>query len=300
MSTQKPLLSVIIPTFDRADYLWATVEDLLRQNFADFELLIIDQSPDATPVPSDPRVHYHRVPLIGPLAGMNEGIARARGEIILILNDDVTLGGPGFLDAHLACYQNPKVGGVGGRIVDRVLRPNTHRIQCKVAWTGRTIENLTGSASRFLQSVPGANMSFRAEVFRQIGGFDTGYVGTTLLGETDFATRARKAGWALMFAPEASLLHLSASRGGVRTDPLVTECWRFRNTGYYVAKHRGFLGLLPFGLTFSAIAAKRACQWRDMGALPKLWRAMVEGVLAGQKQHRKTPPYERLCSYGSS
>ena len=92
MSRHKSRLSIIIPTFDRADYLWATVEDLLRQDFTEFELLIIDQSPEATPVPNDPRVHYYRVPPIGPLAGINEGIERACGEIILILNDDVTLG----------------------------------------------------------------------------------------------------------------------------------------------------------------------------------------------------------------
>ena len=109
MSRHKSRLSIIIPTFDRADYLWATVEDLLRQDFTEFELLIIDQSPEATPVPNDPRVHYYRVPPIGPLAGINEGIERACGEIILILNDDVTLGRSDFLDAHMSYYQDPRV-----------------------------------------------------------------------------------------------------------------------------------------------------------------------------------------------
>jgi hypothetical protein len=42
-----------------------------------------------------------------------------------------------------------------------------------------------------------------------------------------------------MFAPKAELLHLAAASGGVRCDKLAREYSRFRNTGYYVAKHRG-------------------------------------------------------------
>jgi GT2 family glycosyltransferase len=283
-----PRLSIIIPTRNRPHHLRAVVNQLLNEQcFTDFELIIIDQTSDTPPVQyNDPRVHYHRVPLIGPLAGMNEGVVRTCGEIILFLNDDVYIPKRDFLAAHLACYLNPEVGGVGGRIIDRVLKPNTRRIQCKVSWTGRTVENLTGHKCCKLHSVKGTNMSFRAIVFWQVGLFDTGYTGTTLLGETDLATRVRAAGWNLIFAPKAELVHLAASSGGVRCDKLAWEYSRFRNTGYYVAKHRGFLGLLPFGLMFSAIAAKRAWQWREIGALPKLWRAMGEGVLAGQKQHR--------------
>ncbi len=288
-----PRLSIIIPTRNRPHHLRAVVNQLLNeQYFTDFELIIIDQTSDPPPVQyNDPRVHYHHVPLIGPLAGINEGVVRACGEVILILNDDVVIRERDFLDEHLACYRDPKVGGVGGRIIDRVTKPNTRRIQCKVTWTGRTVENLTGHKPCKLHSVAGTNMSFRTNVFWQVGLFDTGYTGNALLGETDLATRVRAAGWTLMFAPKAELLHLAAPSGGVRCDKLTREYSRFRNTGYYVAKHRGFLGLPPFGLTFSAIAAKRAWEWRDVGALPKLWRAMGEGVLAGQKQHsRKSLP----------
>ena len=133
-------------------------------------------------------------------------------------------------------------------------------------------------------------MSFRAEVFRQIGGFDTGYAGTALLGETDLATRARKAGWALMFAPRASLVHLSASRGGVRTDPLITECWRFHNTGYYVGKHRGLIGFVPFVLTFALIAVKRAWQWHRPSVVAELLKAMLDGSRAGLAVRRVHAP----------
>jgi hypothetical protein len=70
-----PRLSIIIPTRNRPYHLRAVVDQLLtEQYFTDFELIIIDQTSDPPPVQyNDPRVHYHRIPLIGPLAGINEG-----------------------------------------------------------------------------------------------------------------------------------------------------------------------------------------------------------------------------------
>jgi GT2 family glycosyltransferase len=277
-------LSIIIPTYNRADFLCATVGQLLRQDFTEFELIIIDQTPDPPPLQhSDPRIRYYRVPVPGAPTAKNEGVLRARGEIILFLDDDVSIQQPDFLDAHLVCYGNPKVGGVGGRVIDEVNVPNTRRTRDTVTWTGRILHNLTGEFSCALESARGANMSFRAEVFREIGGFDPGYSGTAFLEETDFATRMRAAGWSLMFSPRASLVHFSAPRGGVRTDPQTTEHSRFRNTGYYVAKHRGLVGLLPVIPTFGAIALNRAWKWRNPGVLLSLARAMRDGIGAGLK-----------------
>ena len=221
----------------------------------------------------------------------NEGISRARGAIVLFLDDDVEIQGQGFLDAHLVYYGNPNIGGVGGHVVDRVNVPNARRTRDTVTWTGRIVHNLTGSRSCALESARGANMSFRAEVFQQIGGFDPGYTGTAFLEETDFATRMRAAGWILMFSPHACLVHFSAPRGGVRADPQAGELSRFHNTGYYIAKHRGLVGLLPVVPTFGAIALKRAWKSRNLGVLPSLSRAMLEGIRAGltlRMEHRRT------------
>jgi GT2 family glycosyltransferase len=283
-----PQLSIIIPTYNRPDYLRATVEQVLEQNFTDFELIIIDQSPEPISLPSDSRLHYyHFATRLGAPQAKNEGIARANGEIFVFLDDDIKLSSKDFLAEHSVCYTDPIVGGVAGRVLDQVVRPNTRSTQSIITWGGRTVENLTGTKACTIGSARGANMSLRAEVFRRVGGFDPGYTGNALLEELDMTTRVRAAGWRLVFTPKAELVHFSAPHGGVRSNPQSQEYFRFRNTAYYVAKHRGLIGLLPFALTFSIIAARRAWQWRAWGEWLVLMQAAYEGSIAGAHISRR-------------
>ena len=82
----------------------------------------------------------------------------------------------------------------------------------------------------------------------------------------------------MIFEPRAELLHLSASSGGVRvSDEIVREGWRFQLTCYFVLKHRGRLGLLPFGATFGLIGLLRTLRWLRPNTIPLLWAACGRG-----------------------
>ena len=143
--------------------------------------------------------------------------------------------------------------------------------------------NLWGIDRMEIPSLKGANMSYRAEAVHQVGGFDRNYIGTALLEDTDYSHRVRVAGWKLIFEPAAELVHLSALTGGVRVeDALRAERWRFRSTAYYVRKHRGVAGLVPFAVTFGGIALSRAVRWRSPAALRELARAGADGLRAFQ------------------
>jgi GT2 family glycosyltransferase len=286
--SRRPKLSVVIPTFNRPDYLHSTVRQVLDQRFTDYELCVLDQSPlniveaqaarFAAEFP-DPRLRYYWLEAKGTSNAKNEGISRTTGEIILFIDDDVILLSPDFLGAHVERYVVPSIGGVGGRVIERRIVSNARRTRSRVTWGGRTVENLLGLSPCTLESVKGANMSFRACVFKEVGGFDRRYTGTALLEEADLASRVTAAGWTLVFEPRAELLHLSVPTGGVRVgDAQQTEWFRFRSTAYYIAKNRGRLELLPFAATFGMIAGSRALRWRSPGALLALARAAREGV----------------------
>jgi glycosyltransferase involved in cell wall biosynthesis len=89
-----PKVSVIIPTHNRASFLPAAVQSVLNQTFQDFEVIVVDDaSDDETPAVmrsfTDPRITYVRHDSNkGQGETRNDGIRRATGEYIALLDDD--------------------------------------------------------------------------------------------------------------------------------------------------------------------------------------------------------------------
>ncbi|MFL5238330.1 MAG: glycosyltransferase [Rhizomicrobium sp.] len=86
-----PLVSCIMPTYNRRSLVAQSIRYFLRQDYESRELLIIDDGPDAIGdlVPADPRIRYFRLPSklsIG--AKRNLACEEARGDLILHWDDD--------------------------------------------------------------------------------------------------------------------------------------------------------------------------------------------------------------------
>lgn len=115
-----PVLSVIIPTFGRAETLRLTLRAFDRQETdAPFEIVVCDDgSSDPTGTVISRAVATGRVPVVhlrqenaGANAARNRAIAAAGAERLLIVNDD-TIPAPGLVAAHLAAHRRR-----GGRAV---------------------------------------------------------------------------------------------------------------------------------------------------------------------------------------
>jgi len=93
-AARAPTVSVIIPTRNRAALLARSIDSVLAQTFADFELIVVnDASTDATRALlagiADPRLRVvHREHNKGAAAARNAGIAIARGEFLAFQDDD--------------------------------------------------------------------------------------------------------------------------------------------------------------------------------------------------------------------
>ena len=90
-----PLISCIIPTFNRRQLLKEAIESVLNQTYDNWELIIIDdQSTDNTKemvesyIKKDKRIKYYLNPKKGGNAARNYGIMKAKGEYIAFLDDD--------------------------------------------------------------------------------------------------------------------------------------------------------------------------------------------------------------------
>ncbi len=93
----RPLVSVLMPTYDQRSFILRALESLRAQTITDWELLLIDDgSTDGTfellgPFLADPRVRYRRLAEnLGMGAALNVGLAEARGPLVAYLpSDDV-------------------------------------------------------------------------------------------------------------------------------------------------------------------------------------------------------------------
>ncbi|MGF1568061.1 MAG: glycosyltransferase family 2 protein [Nodosilinea sp.] len=93
---EQPVVSVVIPTFNRACLVKRAIDSVLSQTFEDYEIIVVDDfSTDHTPQVvtelNDARINYVRHPQnMGGAASRNTGIVLAKGHFIAFLDSDDT------------------------------------------------------------------------------------------------------------------------------------------------------------------------------------------------------------------
>lgn len=119
-SEARPTVSVIVPTYNRADLLRESLKSILRQSFAEFEVVVVDDgSTDATSevltAINDRRVRTLWQPNRGISAAMNSGLQAARGRYIARLDSD-DLWEPSLLTTLVSVLESrPEIGVVYGQ-----------------------------------------------------------------------------------------------------------------------------------------------------------------------------------------
>jgi glycosyltransferase involved in cell wall biosynthesis len=113
--THGPLISVIVPTYNRSRYLVTAVEGVFAQTYESLEIIIVDDgSTDDTPQALKP--YSGRVRCIyqenrGVSAARNRGILAAQGELLAFLDtDDVWL--PQKIERQMACLERRPTAGL--------------------------------------------------------------------------------------------------------------------------------------------------------------------------------------------
>ncbi len=104
-SSSKPMVSIITPVYNGADYIGQAIESVLSQNYKNFELLIVDDgSTDNTKKVvlkyNDDRIKYIFKQNGGVSSARNHAIIRSRGQYIMPLDADDVMA-PHFITLHL-------------------------------------------------------------------------------------------------------------------------------------------------------------------------------------------------------
>ncbi|WP_353932457.1 hormogonium polysaccharide biosynthesis glycosyltransferase HpsN [Okeanomitos corallinicola TIOX110] len=227
-----PLISVVIPTYRREKLLQDSIVDVLKQDYPDFEVLVVDQTQTHEPetqafldkMSASGKIKLFKLDWASLPGARNYGVRRSSGEIILFIDDDVQLT-PGFLAAHAKNYvENPEIGAVAGRVFDRMkLGDSGGELEIEylppeamdpgIAWYHIDLVHTTKPQQ--VLTARGCNMSFRRDVFTKYGiKFDERFRGSAVREESDFCLRFRQTGYKIWYDPESYLVHLGEETGG--------------------------------------------------------------------------------------
>ncbi|HJY80210.1 MAG TPA: glycosyltransferase family 2 protein [Candidatus Binatia bacterium] len=203
-------VSVVIPTYQRCALLHRALQALSLQTLSpnEYEVIIsIDGSQDGTeemvshfPAPYTLRSIWQ--PNRGRAAACNAGIRIARGQLLVLLDDDMEPL-PTFLEAHLCAHPDGSRLGVVGAAPITLGQSSSPIVQYVGLKFNGHLENLAQPRYQFkLRDFYSGNFSIRREVLLEVGAFDESF---NIYGNEDLelSVRLSKASVELVFSAEA-------------------------------------------------------------------------------------------------
>jgi glycosyltransferase involved in cell wall biosynthesis len=169
---KEPLVSVILPTYNRRQFIGESIESVLNQSYRNIELIVVDDgSTDGTDElvhAISPRIRYFRQANAGVAAARNRGLAAAQGELMAFQDSD-DLWHPEKLSLQVALLQHNPCAGMtytSHRIIDcngRVIGGRWKQLH-----SGRVTEELFKSMFIIMPST-----LVRRSVVDRVGQFNT-------------------------------------------------------------------------------------------------------------------------------
>lgn len=199
--TNFPKVSVIIPTLNRYPYLKDVLEDLEKQDYPEFEVIVIDQS---DPFQRDFYEGYHldlKVEYQEEKAlwlARNNAIRLSKGDLILLFDDDSRVE-PDWIKQHLRCLEYFDADLSSGVSLSK---------------NGREVPD---SYRYFMISsqLDTGNVLLKKAIFKDIGLFDRQFE-KQRMGDGEYGLRSFLEGYRNVSNPLAKRLHLKVGSGGLR------------------------------------------------------------------------------------
>jgi glycosyltransferase involved in cell wall biosynthesis len=236
-----PLVSIIIPNRDKLEFLEPCVESLLEKTaYGQYEVLIVDNQstdPDVLEYYEDLKARYpQRVRVLAydapfNFSAMNNLAARkARGDYLLLLNNDTQVVQGEWLERMLSYGQRPDVGIVGARLV----YPETGKLQHAGVVLGlqRVADHIfnglldirdpgymnRAQVDQDFSAVTAACLLIRKSTYWEVHGFDEEAFRVSY-NDVDLCLKVREQGYRIVWTPYATLVHHgSVSQKGENID----------------------------------------------------------------------------------
>jgi len=284
----QPLVSIVIPHWNGKQFLQPCLSALQAQTYAPIEVWVVDNnSSDGSQ--AYVKEHFPDVRLLelpenrGFTGACNAGMQAAKGEIVVLLNNDTEVDANWVQAIVTAFADHADVGIVASKMLLFDQRDTLHTAGDGFTTDGRAFnrgvwEKDDGrfDEETYVFSACGGSSAYRRDLLDNIGLLDDDYF--FLLEDVDIAWRAQLAGWRTLYTPHAIVYHhLSATGGGV-----IASYYDGRNSLYVLIKNLPTELWKKYGWQIArkqlsmAVDALRA--WRGEAARARL-RGMMRGLL---------------------
>jgi len=198
-------VSIIVPGYNEEITAPKTVENLLRIDYPDFEIVFVDDgSKDNTfkniqaLYGDNPKVKVFTKPNGGKASALNYGIGFASGDILVCIDADTVLK-PDAVSLMVEYFSDPMVAAVAGNVKVGNRKNLITRWQYIEYLTSQNFDRRAFDTLNAIMVVPGAIGAFRREAVQKVGMFTT----DTLAEDCDLTLRLLRAGYKIRTCNEA-------------------------------------------------------------------------------------------------
>ena len=297
------MVSVIIPNYNGEYFLKACLEALKRQTFDDMEVILVDNASTDDSIKLAKEL-YREIRVIelhdntGFAYAVNRGIEAAKGEYVLLLNND-TIVFPNFVKNQYKMIKGkPDVFSCSALMIQNQNHELVDDAGDELAVLGwgfapdrdKPVSGC-GVPHEVFSSCAGAAI-YRKAVFDEIGLFDESFF--AYLEDMDVGYRARLAGYRNLYNPYAKVYHLGSASSGSRHNAFKVEL-SARNSMYMMKKNMPvwqYILNLPFIVAGIAI---KTVYFAKKGIAGAYIRGIYRGIFGKQIHCRiKTATAVRL------
>jgi glycosyltransferase involved in cell wall biosynthesis len=251
----EPLVSLIIPTRNGMHLIKQCIESIIaKTTYKNYEILIVDNNSDDpntlayfASLAEDTRIRIIRDERPFNYSALNNAaVKQARGEYVGLINNDIDVISPEWLEEMMGLAIQPGVGAVGARL----WYPND-TLQHGGCITG--VGGVAGNSHKHLPRghfgyfaraqliqtlsvVTAACLVIKKSIYQEVGGLDETNL-KVAFNDVDFCLRVREAGYRNIWTPYAELYHHESATRGYEDTP--EKQLRFRDEVLYMQKRWG-------------------------------------------------------------
>ena len=245
-------MSIVIPTKDHVETLDACVTSIAQKaTYANYEIVLVENNSEAPETFAYYEALPERVAAASDGKGavrvewwpgefnysqiINFGVEHAKGDYLLLLNNDTEVISPDFIQEMMGNLQRPDAGVVGAKLyfADHLVQHAGILVGVRGA-LAHANQDFSAKREGYLaravrpgnfSAVTGACQMVRRDVFEQVGGYNEEFaVG---FNDADFCLRVWEAGYRTIFTPYAELYHYEfTSRGREEANEEKMRRWK--------------------------------------------------------------------------